>query len=255
MIAAGPGKGVHPSVRAGLRQPLEEGGPAQRRHGILPGTRSLEGVPARIDRPADVPGLARHADFPLHHIVVGLELIVVERPVLDRRSRGDPVRSVSPRRLAHDTEIPRVQPPALGPVVDRRATDRVHHRVRPDLHGGVRRVAADGRPLLLRLLHDEGPVADVVPDLVRHEVPAVQPGAGLEPDDPEARPGERERGHPSGRPHAHDYDVRVAIAPGHFRLTRTPSGGAARAFRPRAPPAPRRSPRAGARDSRPGPTR
>ena len=72
-------------------------------------------------------------------VVVRLELLEPERPVLDRRAGRDAAGAVAARRLAHDLEVPRIQPPALRPVVQRRAADAVHHR----MDRGARRLSGD----------------------------------------------------------------------------------------------------------------
>src|SRR5438093_5007440 len=119
-----------PSERARRgRHILQELGAAQRRHWIAALARTFERVAVRIDRPADVARLSGYADFMLDAVVVRLELVETERPILDGRSRGNPRRTVSTLRLAHHLEIPRVQPPALRPVMQRRTADRVLHRM------------------------------------------------------------------------------------------------------------------------------
>src|SRR5205809_6468113 len=103
-----------PSERARRRgRLLDVLGPAQRRHRIRALPRTFERIAPRIDLARDVPGLTRHADFVLDRVVVRLELLEPERPVLHRRSLRDARGPVSALRLADDLEVPRIQPPAL----------------------------------------------------------------------------------------------------------------------------------------------
>ncbi len=116
-----------PSRRPGHE--LGEPGAPQRRHGVVATARPLENVAARVDLAADVPRLTRHTDRLFHPVVVRLELLEAERPILHGGARGNSPGAVPARRLADDLEVPRVEAPALRPVVQRGAADRVHHRV------------------------------------------------------------------------------------------------------------------------------
>src|SRR4029077_13610529 len=91
--------------------------------------RAFEDVAARIDGAVDVAGLARDANLVLDLVVVGLEFLKPERPILHCRALRDARSPVAPRGLAHHPEIPRVEPPALRPIMQRRAADSVHHRM------------------------------------------------------------------------------------------------------------------------------
>ena len=186
LIAAGPGNGCQPQRARGRGHQIDEAGASKRRHRILALTRPLEDVAAAIDRALDVAGLSRDAELVLDLVVVRLQFVETERPVLDRRARRQPRRAVALRRFADDLEVPRVEPPALRPVVQRRAADGVHHRVARRARRRRRRVDAMRGHFAVALLNGLRPVADVVADLVRREVAARQPGAGLEPDDIDA---------------------------------------------------------------------
>src|SRR5580704_6526920 len=118
-----------PEGARGPRHLLDERIPPQRRHRVAALARTLEDVALRIDLPVDVARLARHADLVLDPVVVRLELLETERPVLHRRPLRYPRHAVAPLCLADDLEVPRVQPPALSPVVERGAADAVHHGV------------------------------------------------------------------------------------------------------------------------------
>src|SRR6185436_14917138 len=89
----------------------------------------LEDVAARVDLPIQIASLARHANLGFNELVVRFELLETEGPVFDRRSARDPRRAVAAGRLAHDLEIPRIETPALRPVMERCSSDRVHHRM------------------------------------------------------------------------------------------------------------------------------
>ncbi len=214
----GPGKRVPAEAARRRGHQIDEAGAAQRRHRVRPLARTFEDVAARIDRALDVAGLARDADFVFHLVVVRLELVEAERPVFDRRSLRHARRAVAPGGLAHDLEVPRVEPPALRPVMQRGAADGVHHRVAAGARGRRGRVDAMGRHLLLRLLHRLRPVADVVADFIRREVALGEPRARLEADHIEARQRQRQHRHAAGRAQADDDDVGVLQPSGHDAL-------------------------------------
>src|SRR4029453_3198238 len=89
--------------------------------------------------------------------------------------------AVPPRRLADYFEVPRVQPPALRPVVERRAANGVLHRMKIAARcRRRRRGGARCRDLLVRLLDALRPAAIIVPQLVGREIAASEPGPGLE---------------------------------------------------------------------------
>jgi hypothetical protein len=67
-----------------VRHHVGESRAAQRRHRVFTLPRTLEDVAAPIDAASEVAGLARHADLAFHRVVVRLELLQAERPVLDR---------------------------------------------------------------------------------------------------------------------------------------------------------------------------
>ena len=56
-----------------------------------------------------------------------LELFQPERPILDGRALWYASRAVAARGFADDLEVPWIEPPALRPVVQGRAADRIHH--------------------------------------------------------------------------------------------------------------------------------
>ena len=201
-----------------VRHELGEARPPERRQRILTVARALEDVPARIDHPAQVPRLARDAVQELDLVVVGLELLVVDRPVGERRAGRKRPGAVPPNRLAALVEVPRHQAPALARPVNRRPADAVHHA--PGRDRGHRSLR--GRPPLRRYLvvdlRPAEPVADVVANLVRVEVPHGEAAAGLEADDLEPCPGERQHCCPTTGPEADDDDVGFLRPSAHHGL-------------------------------------
>ena len=144
--AAGPGNGCQSSRRAGAGHELRELRAAQRRHRIRALARAFEDVPARIDGAFDVAGLARHADRVLDLVVVRLELLEAERPVLDRRAARDAAGAVAARRLADDFEVPRIQAASSAPnnaASCRRRRSSSRAAARADCR--AQRRSADGR--------------------------------------------------------------------------------------------------------------
>ena len=188
------------------RHLLEERRPAQRRHRVAALARALEDVALRIDLPVDVAGLARHADLELDLLVVRFELVVAERPVLDRRALRNARGAVAALRFADDLEVPGIQPPALRPVVQRRAADAVHHRM-PAAGRRRRGGGAHGRRFQVGLLHRHRPAAHVVADLVGREVAPREPRARFEPDHVDAGARQRQRGDAADGAHPDDDDV------------------------------------------------
>ena len=197
---------AEPAGRGGHH--VREARAAQGRHRIRPRARALEDVAPFVYRAAHVPGLAGYADFHLHLVVVGLQFVVAERPVLDRRTLRDARGAVSAARLADHLEVPRVQPPALCPVVERRAADGVHHRV--NRASGRRRRGRGGAmrgDLAIGLLHRLRPAAIVVAQFVGGEVGGREPCPGFEAHDVEPRLCQWQHRHATRGAHAHHDDV------------------------------------------------
>ena len=68
---------------AGGHHQIGELGVAQRRHGIFALAGAFENVPARIDFPLNIAGLSGNADLVFDQVVVGLEFVVGEGPILE----------------------------------------------------------------------------------------------------------------------------------------------------------------------------
>ena len=210
------GERMPPERSGGAGHHLGEAGAAQRRHRVGACPRPLEDVAARVDLAVDVAGLSGHADLDFDLVVVRLELLEPERPVFDGGALGQLRGAVPAARLAHHLEVPRVQPPALGPVVKRGAADGVHHRVnRRPRRVRRRRVGPVRRNLAIGLLHRLRPAAEVVAQLVGREVRRRQPRARFESDDVEPGLCERQRRHAAGGAEPHDDDVGAAKLSGH----------------------------------------
>ena len=211
-------EGVPAELARGARHAFGEFGAAQRRHRIAALARPLEDVAARIDDAVDVAGLAGHADLVLDLVVIGLELLEPERPILHRRALGHARGAVAPRRLAHHLEVPGIEPPALRPVVQRGAADRVHHRMNGQPRRiGRRRVRPVGRDFAVRLLRRLRPAAEIVAQLVGREVARGEPGARLEPDHLEPGARQRQRGDAADRAEPDDDDIGLLKVDGHGR--------------------------------------
>src|SRR5208283_4852607 len=90
--------------------------------------------------------------------------------------------------LANHFEVPRIEAPALRPIVQAGATDGVHHR----MDSGSRRVGGGcARPvrgnLLIGFLHRLWPAAVVVSKFIRREVACSKVRTRFEADYFEAR--------------------------------------------------------------------
>src|SRR5206468_2593885 len=105
---------------------------------------------------------ARHADFVLDLVVIRLQFAESERPVFDRRALWNSSGAVAALRLGDDLEVPRIQAPALRPIMQRGAADGVLHRVDDAARrwrGGCGR--ARRRDFVIRLLNALRPTAEI----------------------------------------------------------------------------------------------
>ena len=190
------------------RHHFREPCPSEWGHRVFAFPRPLEDVAARIDLPIEVSGLTRHAELVLHLLIMRLELVEAERPILHGGSLRDSRGAIAPGRLAHDFEVPGIEAPALSPIVERRPPDGVHHWMnrRPSRvgRGGVRPMR---RHFVIGLLHGLRPPADVVSQLVWCEVGGSEPGSRLETDDFESGPSERKGSHATHSAEPDDDDI------------------------------------------------
>ena len=214
-----PREGMPAELSCGRGHPIGELGAAQGRHWIRAPARPLEDVAARVDGAIDVAGLARNADLVLDLVIIGLEFVQAERPVLHGRSFGNPAGAVAAARLAHDLEVPWIEPPALRPIVQRGAADCIHHGVdRQPRRIGRRCIRPMGRDLAVRLLRRLRPAAKIVAQLIGSKIAWRKPGASLEADHLEPRLRERQRGDPADSAEPDDNDIRLPKVGGHDRL-------------------------------------
>ncbi len=179
---------------------IRERGAAQGRHGIIPLSRRFKNVACRIELPLNVPGLAGDADFLFHDVVIRLQIVVGDGPILQRRPRRNRTRAISPDHFGSRFEVPRFEAPALRPVVNRRASDRVHHRMGPGGLCRLRRSGAKRGTLQLRFRHGSNHAANVVVNLIGVEVPMrVHPRARFDSRHSKARASQRQHRHAPGR--------------------------------------------------------
>src|SRR5262245_35183903 len=113
----------------GRCHPIGELGASERRHRIRAPPRPLEDIAEWVDRTVYIAGLAGDADLVLHLVVIGLKLVQSERPILHCRTFRNSPSAIAASGFAHDIEVPWVKPPALRPVMQRGAADRIHHRM------------------------------------------------------------------------------------------------------------------------------
>ncbi len=93
----------------------------ERRVRIGPRPGRLERVAARLDLPAQVACDPRCPDVVLERVVVLLELVVLDGPVLDRRARGQPLRPVALDDVRAVVEVRLHEAPELTRPVHRGA--------------------------------------------------------------------------------------------------------------------------------------
>ena len=215
-----PGERMPAQLARGRRHAVEESGAAQWRHRIVTRAGGLENIAPGIQRAKHIAHLAGHADFPLDAVVVGLEFVVAERPVLDRRSGGNAPAAIAAHGVADGAEVEVRQTPALGPVVQGRAAHAIHHHVSGGAGRRCRRVDPVRRHFVVALLDGHGPVAHVVADFIRGKVTVGQPRTSLEPHDVESGFSQRQYGDAARGTKANDDDIcarQVSRHLGHSR--------------------------------------
>lgn len=115
----------------------------QRRVRVRAGAWPLERIATREDVAVEVPGLARCADVVLERVVVRLQLVVRDPPVLDLDALGELVLAVPVDHVRAVTEVRRQEPPQLRRPVDGGTADtraRVERPVLTHRQRGLRRV-------------------------------------------------------------------------------------------------------------------
>src|SRR5690606_30665305 len=167
---------------------------------------------------AQVARVARHADVPLEAVVVRLQLVVAERPVLHVGALGQSVLPVALDVVAPVPEVAREEPPRLGRPVHTGAAEPLPGVERPepaDRQGPGPGVRAPGPGLLRDVEHHRLADAVVQRVVVVLEVrvgPAC--GATFERHDALALGGEllgEDSGGPAG---AHRHDVHLGVHAG-----------------------------------------
>ena len=195
----------------------------ERRQRIVALARTFERVAARLDRACEIARLARDAAQVLELVVVGLELLVGDAPVLDRHVGRDEALAVALRVVAADHEVAGQEAPVLAVPVHARAA---HARRRPERaelahrKRGLRAIVAEGERLAVRLLEEAVAhgVAQLVLDRGGREVGnGVAEAAALDREDLQPRVGEllREDARGPAEAHQHDVDGRKALRHGH----------------------------------------
>src|SRR5258708_21073336 len=85
-------------------------------------TRAFERIAPFLGLALDVACLACYAGHILELVVVGLQLVIGDAPVLDGAVRGDRLRAVAPVRARPDGEVARLEAPRQPLPLDARAT-------------------------------------------------------------------------------------------------------------------------------------
>src|SRR5690242_10505864 len=93
----------------GLLHVLGKAGAAQGRHGIFAASRAFVDVALGIDHAFEISGFTGDADFALHQVVVGFELIVSNGPILQSRSGRNGSRAVAFASFGERLEIPGIE--------------------------------------------------------------------------------------------------------------------------------------------------
>ncbi len=160
---SGTGKRVCPYRFGGIGHHRGEAGAVERWHGIFPRPRALEDIPSLVQLARDVASLSGNADFVFHLVVIGFQLLQSKGPIFHSRTIRDARCAIARHGGAPDLEVPGIQAPALRPIVNGGAADRVHH----GMHGRSRRIgraltAAMGRHLAIRLLNQLRPATIIV---------------------------------------------------------------------------------------------
>ena len=188
----------------------------QWRHRVFTRARRFKNIAARIDLALDIAGLAGDADFVFDLVVIRLQLFVAKRPILHRAALGDARRAVAFGGITHHLEIPRIQPPALRPVMQRGAAYRIHHRMQWKARCIRRLGIGPMRGYLgVGLLHRLRPAAKIIAQLVRRKIARGQPVARFETYDIQPRACERQHRRATDGAQTHDHDIRALEISGH----------------------------------------
>src|SRR5690606_20589864 len=112
-----------------FRHHLRERRSTQTRHRISPLSWPLKRIPIWLNYAVYVSCISRNSESILNAIVVGLQILVAQWPVLHSGASRYSVRSIPPGGFTDDLKVPRAQSPALRPIMQRRASHSIHHGV------------------------------------------------------------------------------------------------------------------------------
>ena len=127
-MAAGGRNGFHSELARGVgHQRVRETAGAQGRHRIFALSRRFENISRLVDLALKISGFARNADLVFDQVVPGFEIVISDRPIFKCGVLRQRAHAIAADHFAACLEIPRLEAPALCPIMNRRAADRVHH--------------------------------------------------------------------------------------------------------------------------------
>src|SRR5262245_35501738 len=211
-------------VARGLVEHLAAQNRRQRRQRIVACPRRFERIPAGLDLALDVAGFAGDRGGMLELVVVGLELVVGDAPVLDRHVRGDEILAVALLVHGADFELHVGPAPGVAAPMHARAADHLARQERPEAAHRqrlLRRVVADRQRVARRVLHQV--VANDVTQLVANAGDGVillgcAHIAALERDDLEPGFSELLGQNAAGPAETDDHDIDVVELRCHVAL-------------------------------------
>ena len=205
-------------VVRGSRHQVREAGAAKRRHWIFAFPRAFEDVPTFVQCSVDIAGLTGNSDLSLDPLIVRFEFFITERPVLDGRSLRNSRGAVPAFGFADDFEVPGIEPPALTPIMDGGAANRIHHGMPFRAWGHRRRCGrAVRRDFIVDFLQLCRP-APHIPQFIGSHIARAHPASRFQGDDLDSCLCQRKRSHATSGSHADDHDVCLFKIDGHNLL-------------------------------------
>ncbi len=195
----------------------------ERRQRIFAGARRLEGIAAGLDRAAQIAGLSGDRRGVLELVVIGLELVIGDAPVLDRHVLGNEALAVALLVERAHLELHVGPPPGVAAPVHAGAADALARQERAEpahRQRFLRGIVANRQRVALGVHHQFLPhhVAQLVTDVGQRVVGTTGAHlAALERDDLEARVGELLRQNAAGPAEPDDGDVDFFQFCGHVR--------------------------------------
>ena len=195
----------------------------ERRQRIFAGARRLEGIAARLDLAAQIAGLAGDRRRVFELVVIGLELVIGDAPVLDRHVLGNEALAVALLVERAHLELHVGPAPGVAAPVHARAADALARQERAEAAHRqrlLRGIVADGQRVALGIHHQflTHHVAQLVTDVGQRVVGAAGAHlAALERDDLEAGVRELLRQNAAGPAEPDDGDVDFFQFRGHVR--------------------------------------